>query len=126
MPIQNIIFLAIIVASFYFLLIRPQQQQAKKQKELVASLEPGTEIMTIGGIYATIVSVEDDRVLVEVADGSQLEIAKRAVATMIAPADEDVDDSDDEDDDAEDAEFDEPQMAEPEVDDETEGDAQDA
>ncbi|HEY5539846.1 MAG TPA: preprotein translocase subunit YajC [Coriobacteriia bacterium] len=97
---SQIIFLVVIVVAFYFLLIRPQQQQAKRQKEMVAALAPGTHIITIGGIYATVVSVDEDRVRVAVADGSELEIAKRAVATILpdghgaADSDESVDDSD--------------------------------
>jgi preprotein translocase subunit YajC len=90
MPAGNqatqIIFLVVIVGAFYFLLIRPQQQQSKRQRAMVESLEVGTEIMTIGGIYATIVEVHDDRLRVRVADGSELEVAKRAVASVVASA----------------------------------------
>ena len=89
MQINQLILPVVIVVAFYFLLIRPQQQQAKRQKETVEALVPGTHIMTIGGIYATVVSVIDDRVRVAVADGSELEIAKRAVASILADEDED-------------------------------------
>ena len=81
---QPIIFV-LIIAAFYLLLIRPQQQAAKHQRELVAELEPGAEIMTIGGLYATVVSVTGDRVRVAVADGSELEFAKRAVSSLVKP-----------------------------------------
>jgi len=99
MQINQLILPVVIVVAFYFLLIRPQQQQAKRQKETVEALVPGTHIMTIGGIYATVVSVIDDRVRVAVADGSELEIAKRAVASILADEDEDEgqDDADDAD-----------------------------
>lgn len=82
---SQIIFLVVIVGAFYLLLIRPQQQQAKKQAEMVSRLTPGTEIMTVGGMYATVVSVEDDRVRVRVVDGTELEFAKRAVSTIVKP-----------------------------------------
>jgi len=82
---SQIIFLVVIVGAFYLLLIRPQQQQAKKQAEMVSKLTPDTEIMTVGGMYATIVEVEDDRVRVRVADGTELEFAKRAVSTIVKP-----------------------------------------
>lgn len=80
----QIIFLVVIVAAFYFLIIRPQQQRSKQQQEMMSSLTPGAEIMTIGGMYATIVSIEDDRVLVELYDGTRLELAKRAVAQVLS------------------------------------------
>ena len=50
----------------------------------MSSLAPGAEIVTIGGIYGTIVSIDDDRVRVEVADGTELEIAKRAIARTVS------------------------------------------
>ena len=86
----------VIIVAFYFLLIRPQQQQAKKQHEMVEALVPGAQIMTIGGIYATVVSVEDDRIRVAVADGSELEIAARAVSAVLEVPSDDVADEADE------------------------------
>jgi len=80
----QIIFLVIIVAAFYFLIIRPQQQRSKQQQQMMSSLTPGAKIMTIGGLYATIVSIEDDRVLAELYDGTQFEVAKRAVSQVLS------------------------------------------
>ena len=100
---QNIIFIVAIVAAFWFLIIRPQQQRQKAQAELMSNLGPGQEIVTIGGIFATIVEVGEDRILVEVADGSQLEISKRAIGQLVPARD----DEDDEEADADDADADE-------------------
>ena len=84
----NLIFFVLAGAAFWFLVIRPQQARRKEQAAMLASVAPGTEIVTIGGIFATVVSVEDDRLRVRVADGSQLEIAKRAVGQVVPAADE--------------------------------------
>lgn len=89
MQYSSIIFVVVLIAAFYFLLIRPQQQQAKRQRQMVESLRPGTHIMTIGGIYATVVEIEEDRIRVAVADGSELEIARRAVASVLPAEGED-------------------------------------
>jgi len=97
------------------LLIRPQQQQAKRQRAIVDSLEPGKRIVTIGGIYATVVSLADDRVRVAVADGSELEISRRAVASVLPEADDDSDADQDENESA-----DEPELADGGADDESE------
>ena len=91
---QSSAFLPIIaiVVLFYFLIIRPQRQRQKEQSELLSKLAPGAEIVTIGGLFGTIVSVDDDRVRIAVADGSELEFAKNAIAQLIeTPAEEDVD-----------------------------------
>ena len=90
--LTNLIFPLLLIVAFYFLLIRPQQQQRKAQAQMVASLTEGARILTVGGIYATIVEVEEDRLLVEVADGSQMEIAKRAVGSVLPAEPEEIDD----------------------------------
>jgi preprotein translocase subunit YajC len=97
----QIIFFVAIIAVFYFLIIRPQKKRQKDQADLMKTLVPGAEILTIGGIYGTIVSVDEDRVRIAVADGSELVMAKRAIAQVIATAPEDtegesVDEADDE------------------------------
>jgi preprotein translocase subunit YajC len=105
MPINQILILLVMGAAFYFLLIRPQQQQAKRQAETIASLTPGAHILTIGGIYATVVSVGEHRIRIAVADGTELEIIKRAVGSVLP------DDAEDSEADV-DADDDEPPMGE--------------
>ncbi|NTW29054.1 MAG: preprotein translocase subunit YajC [Coriobacteriia bacterium] len=83
MSYQQIIIYLVVIGAFYLLLIRPQQQRAKQQTQMVSSLQPGVEIVTIGGIYGTIVAVGDTRIRVRVADGSELEIAKRAIGSVV-------------------------------------------
>jgi preprotein translocase subunit YajC len=87
-------FIIAIIAVFYFLIIRPQKKRQKDQAELISSLVAGAEIMTIGGLYGTIVSIDDDRVRIEVADGSELEFAKSAIARVIPPSLDETDDAD--------------------------------
>lgn len=84
----NLIFFVLAGAAFWFLVIRPQQARRKEQAAMLASVAPGTEIVTVGGIFATVVSIDDDRLRVRVVDGSELEIAKRAVGQVVPPADE--------------------------------------
>jgi preprotein translocase subunit YajC len=91
MNVQLIIWIVVIIAVYYFLLIRPRQQESKNQASMVESLVSGTEIMTIGGIYGRVVEVKEDRVRIAVADGSELEIAKRAIGRVIPAADADAD-----------------------------------
>lgn len=84
---SNLIFIVAIVAVFYFMLIRPQQQRAKQQRDMLGNLKAGDEIVTIGGIFATVVAV-GDRVRVKVADGSELELAKQAIGSVVSVADD--------------------------------------
>lgn len=79
--------LILIVVVFYLLLIRPQQKRAKAQRELVTSLGPNDRIVTVGGLYGTIMSVDDDTIRVEVSPGNVLTFAKGAVARRLIDAD---------------------------------------
>jgi len=71
-----------LIALLYFMMIRPQQKRAKDQQSMIANIKPGDEIITIGGIYATVVSV-GDRIRVAVADGSELELATMAIGRVL-------------------------------------------
>ncbi len=100
MQYTQLLFFAVIIVAFYFLFVRPQQQQAKRQREMVARLSSGDEVVTIGGIYGTVLSTQGDRIRMALADGSEVDIAPRAVSAVV-PALEDAEDEDAEDEDAE-------------------------
>src|ERR687886_2894925 len=74
------------------LLILPQQRRVRQHQEVVASLEVGDEIVTAGGLYGTITSVDEETLAVEVAPGIVLRVLRSAVSQRIAPPDEDEDD----------------------------------
>ena len=69
----------------------PRREAARRANELSSSLEVGDEVVTIGGLYGTIVSIDDREVELDVAEGVTLRFARRAIAGK-APAD--VDDED--------------------------------
>jgi preprotein translocase subunit YajC len=103
--LANLLPIAVMLAAVWFLLIRPQQQRSKAQAEMLSKLEPGAEIVTIGGIFGTLVEVGEERLLIEVHDGTQIEIARPAVRTIVTPAPDELDeaaelDEDDDDDSA--------------------------
>jgi len=75
-----LISLGLMVAIFYFLLIRPQQRRARQQRELVDSLSVGDEVVTIGGMFGTIESMDDESVTLEVGSGTRIRFIKQAVA----------------------------------------------
>ena len=80
--------LVLIVVVFYFLLIRPQQKRAKAQRELVDSLERNDRVVTIGGVYGTLTSVDEDTARLEIAPSTEITIAKQAVNRRLVDADE--------------------------------------
>lgn len=91
----------LIVVVFYFLLLRPmrkrQQNQAQEAARLRSNLEAGDEIVTIGGLYGTVVSTNDDSVYLEIAPGVHARYDLKAVARKVPQPVEDTDtDTDDE------------------------------
>ena len=82
-------FLPIIIlfAIFYFLLIRPQQKKAKEHREMIANLKKGTRIVTSGGIYGTIVSIDDTTIGLEIAEKVKIKISRGNVAAQITDND---------------------------------------
>lgn len=74
-----IIMMVLVIAVMYFFMIRPQQ---KKQKELQAfrnSLTRGDKIVTVGGIYGTVVEVKDAYLLIEVDNNVKIRVDKSSV-----------------------------------------------
>ncbi len=70
------------IAIFYFLLIRPENKRKKEAEQIRNSLKVGDQITTIGGIIGTVVSVKDDKFVMETsADQVRIELAKWAIST---------------------------------------------
>ncbi len=82
----------------WVLLILPQQRRMKQHQAVVASLRAGDEVVTAGGVYGTITSVDDETLAVEVAPGVVLRVLRSAVSQRIAPLEEVDDDEIDDDD----------------------------
>jgi preprotein translocase subunit YajC len=78
-----IVLAAVLLGLFYVFLIRPKQRELKRHNALVASLEVGDEVMTGSGIYGTLTEVTDDTVLVRIAEGVEMKLARRAVAAKV-------------------------------------------
>ena len=79
---STIIMLVIMVAIFYFMLIRPENKRKKEAEQMRSSLKVGDEITTIGGIQGKVVSVKDEKFVIETgADQVRIEFAKWALST---------------------------------------------
>lgn len=86
----SLILLLAMFVLLWVLLIRPQRQRQLKQQQLLSSVEPGDEILTVGGLYGIVRDIdEEDDLIVEIAEGIQVRIARRAVGGVVKPEDED-------------------------------------
>lgn len=73
--------LAIFVLIFYFFIIRPQRKRDKQHNNMIASINRGDQIVTVGGFLGTVREVRDDTFQIEIADGVRVRILKSAVQT---------------------------------------------
>lgn len=78
-----LIFLIAMFAIMYLLVIRPQRNKQRAMQDLLSKVAPGDEIITIGGIYGDVVEVQDEKVIVEIAEDIQIEVARRAISQII-------------------------------------------
>jgi preprotein translocase subunit YajC len=83
MSLDRLLIFAVAMGAMWFLLIRPQQQRQKQHKQTIASITPGQRVVTIGGLVGEIVEVRKGRVLLRVADGSEMEYVRDAVARVL-------------------------------------------
>ena len=95
--------LLIIVALFalmYVLMIRPQRAKAQQQQRILSTVAPGDEVLTVGGIYGIVQELEPDEdggdLIVEIADGIHVRVARKALATIVKPDEEEEDEDEDE------------------------------
>jgi len=72
----------------YFLLIRPQQQQKKKLEAMLKALKKGDRVLTTGGIYGTVLGVDEGKAVLRIAEGQKedikVEFAKNAIVQVLA------------------------------------------
>lgn len=78
----TIVMLIVMVAIFYFMLIRPENKRKKEAEQLRSSLKVGDKVTTIGGITGTVVSVKEDKFVIETgADQVRIELFKWGLST---------------------------------------------
>ena len=82
----TLILLAAMFVLLWVLLIRPQKRKQAEQQQLLSGIEPGDEVLTVGGIYGIVTEIDDeDDLIVEIAEGIQVRIARRAVGGVVKP-----------------------------------------
>lgn len=87
--IASILPLVLIIVVFYFLLIRPQQKRAKEHRQMLENLKRGDKVITVGGIYGVVESVNPNTVVLKIAENVKVKFSKQSVAALRPPTDED-------------------------------------
>ncbi len=78
--------MAAVILIFYFVLIRPQRREQARQKEMIAAIGKGDEIVTTGGIVGTVVRAEPDRLIIKTGGGeTKITVERSHVARKSSP-----------------------------------------
>jgi preprotein translocase subunit YajC len=80
------LFPIIILALFgllYFVMIRPQRNRQRQAQQMQSQVMPGQRVRTTAGMYATVVSIEGDDVVLEVAPGVNVRYMRRAIMNVV-------------------------------------------
>ncbi len=84
----QMLFFVAIFAIFYFLLIRPQQKQKKDREALLAAVKKGDRVVTTGGLYGTVVGLDERIVTLKVGEQVRLQFDRSAIGRIVPAAGE--------------------------------------
>ena len=82
--VASLLPIAAMIAILWFLLIRPQQKEQQRHKQMVANLRKGDDVVTVGGVYGRIVSLNDEKVSLRVADDVKLDVERSKVVRVVS------------------------------------------
>jgi preprotein translocase subunit YajC len=89
---STLIIILLVVVAFYFLMIRPQQRRKQQAAQKQNTVAPGATVRTTAGMYATVVEVDGDDVILEVAPGVEVRYMKRAIMDVVSSGEEPAED----------------------------------
>jgi len=72
----------VVMGIFYVLLILPQQRRQKQHRAMLAALKTGDKVITNGGIYGTVAGIDEDTVIVRIADQVKIKMLRSAIAQV--------------------------------------------
>ena len=71
---------------WYLLLIRPESKRRKEHQGMLKNLKKNDEVVTIGGMFGTVVNIKPESVTLRVDDNVRVEVERSAVAKLARPA----------------------------------------
>lgn len=78
----SLLYIVALFAILYFMMIRPQKQRQKQHEEMINNLKVDDRVITLGGLYGTIIKIKDDYIILKVAENVRLKYQKNAVAQL--------------------------------------------
>jgi preprotein translocase subunit YajC len=77
------VLILLVLFLLWLILVRPQSRRRQAQQAMIDHLRVGDEVLTAGGLFATVRAIDEDEVTVELSPGTEARLAKRAIAAVI-------------------------------------------
>jgi preprotein translocase subunit YajC len=81
--VEGVIVILVLLFAMWLLLIRPQRRKQQQQQQMIEDLEVGDEVVTAGGLYGYVEELDGEEVKLEIAPGTTVRVAKRAIAAVM-------------------------------------------
>lgn len=82
-PMISFAFMAGIFVLFYFIAIRPQRKRQKEHEQMLGTLQVKDEVATASGIMGRITAIEENFVVIKVAENVEIKVQKWAVQNLL-------------------------------------------
>jgi preprotein translocase subunit YajC len=73
----------LLIGAVFFLMMRPQQKRARMHRELVGSIKQGDKVVAAGGIVGTIRRVDDDLLVLQIAENVSVKVDRTSVTRKL-------------------------------------------
>jgi preprotein translocase subunit YajC len=81
----SLLILALVLVAFYFMAVRPQNKRLQQQRQMQSSIQIGDEVLTAGGLVATVTRLGEEVITVELADGVETRLNRRFIVSRQEP-----------------------------------------
>lgn len=81
-PLLQLVPIVVIFGIFYVLLIAPMRKRQKALQNLIDDLKKGNRVVTSGGLHGEVAAVQDNTVLLKVADNLKVKVSKSAITGL--------------------------------------------
>ena len=75
--------IVVLFGLFYFVMIRPQRNRQRQVQQMQQKVMPGQQVRTTAGMYGTVVTADDNDVVLEIAPGVQARFLRKAVMDVV-------------------------------------------
>ncbi len=69
----------LVLAIFYFVILLPMKRRQQKVQSFLSALKTNDRVITSGGIYGTIVKLNDQSVQLQIANNVRIEVSRAAI-----------------------------------------------